>query len=278
MKIWRNNMSKMEIVNNVEIEVVSSDDTFLISNKDVATAFGVGVGAIKMHKSRSEFTEGKHWVSQVVTTLGGKQTQVMWTKRGIIRLGFKLQETEFTIAFRDWAEDYIISGGEVQQKLTPAQEMAKGLMIAQHVIAEMEDKNNALRGANNLLINKNEALTYEAIAAKEEIQERDKVVEYLSDRSKDIKIGEWAKLMFDLEGINIGSIRLFKVLRAMGYLMAYSNQPKQAYMNQRLFVTKQNSYPNKNGETVYAEPTPLVTQKGIDKLTPIIRDYILSQQ
>ena len=103
-------------VNDVKINVVAHESTFLVSNKEVALAFGVGEDAIYKHKQRSnEFTESKHFT--LVDNLSNGQKQTMWTKRGIIRLGFKLRETPQTISFRDWAEDFIINGEEQQIKL-----------------------------------------------------------------------------------------------------------------------------------------------------------------
>ncbi len=96
-------------INDTEINVVSHDETFLISNKEVALAFGVGEPNIRKHKSTGEYIEGVHFTHTLVDTAGGSQKATMWTKRGIIRLGFKLRETEKTIAFRDWAEDYIMN-------------------------------------------------------------------------------------------------------------------------------------------------------------------------
>ena len=262
-----------ELVNNVEIEVVSFEDTFLVSSEEVANTFGVGDSAIRKHKARSEFTEGKHYVSQLVPHTDNK-FRTMWTKRGIIRLGFKLQETEFTIAFRDWAEDYIINGGE--QAVTPMtneQIMANAMVIAQKTLSDMTNKVEALHGANNLLIGKNQKL-FETIEERdEEIQTQQDINEHISDRSEAITIGEWAKLMFDLHGTSIGQNRLFRVLRALCYLKK-DNSPMQNYIQQRLFVVKESSYNHPTtGDKVFNTKT-LVTYKGIDRMTSTVLVFL----
>lgn len=52
---------------------------------------------------------------------GGIDTQEMtfWTKKGVITLGFKLRETPQTIAFRDWASDFILKPNNIIPKSNP---------------------------------------------------------------------------------------------------------------------------------------------------------------
>lgn len=100
-------MNEIIHINETSINVVSNGDTFIVSNKEVALAFGTGETSIRNMKNRNkdELLENVHWVTQYVS---GAET-TMWTKKGIITLGFKLKTTEKTIAFRDWASDYIIN-------------------------------------------------------------------------------------------------------------------------------------------------------------------------
>lgn len=99
-------MTDLVQINGVQINVVSNNETFLVSNREVALAFGAGETSIRNMKNRNkeELLENVHWVTQFVS--GVEIT--MWTKKGIITLGFKLQTTPKTIAFRDWASDFII--------------------------------------------------------------------------------------------------------------------------------------------------------------------------
>ena len=108
-------MKTIEFVNGVSIEVVEHEDTWAVSNAEVAMAFGIEESSIRSHKSRGEYKEGIHFygVANCNTAGGGGSQVTMWTKKGVITLGFKLRETPQTIAFRDWASDYIIA---VQKK------------------------------------------------------------------------------------------------------------------------------------------------------------------
>jgi len=205
-------MSKVEIINNVQIEVVSKNDTFLVSNKDVAKAFGVGESAIRNHKGRSEFTDGKHFIS-VTSSVSGGTNKTMWTKRGIIRLGFKLQETTFTIAFRDWAEDYIINGGEVSKPLT-FEEMAKQtIALADQRIKELEHK-----------IIEDKPLTDFGKA--------------ISQSTGTVKVGDWIKAINDSGDIAMGRNKAFKWFRSSKYLQK-DNMPYQRYIDNGLFEVKE---------------------------------------
>jgi len=100
-------MTDLIEINGVEINVVSENDTFMVSNKQVANGFGATLKSIQNMKSRNkkELKEGTHFVD---VPNGNKTPITMWTKKGIITLGFKLRATKKTIAFRDWASDYII--------------------------------------------------------------------------------------------------------------------------------------------------------------------------
>ena len=96
-------------VNDVEIEVKPDvEHEWLLSTKDVAEGYGLTPNAINMAKARNsdELVEGKHFITTVTDCGSGKKT--MWTKRGVVRLGFFIK-TPMAKEFRDWAEDYIVS-------------------------------------------------------------------------------------------------------------------------------------------------------------------------
>jgi len=54
-----------------------------------------------------------------LSTLGGSQDQTLWTKRGIVRLGFFIK-SERAKLFRDWAEDFILRPAELAQLPAPS--------------------------------------------------------------------------------------------------------------------------------------------------------------
>lgn len=90
--------------------VESTEHTFLMPSKEVAVGYGVTVTAIRQHSQRQsdELIEGKHFI---IDRSYKNTPKTMWTKRGIVRLGFFIK-SEKAKAFRDWAEDYVL---EVKQ-------------------------------------------------------------------------------------------------------------------------------------------------------------------
>lgn len=119
----------MQIVkfNNLDLEVLEYQDTWALSDRQVAQGFGVEKDAIRQQRTKgaTEYIEGVHFyykdmyndgkgglTDTPVDLTGVAQTpqkMTFWTKKGVITLGFKLRETPQTIAFRDWASDYILN-------------------------------------------------------------------------------------------------------------------------------------------------------------------------
>ena len=95
-----------------------------MSTKYVAAGYGVGERTIRAHKERhqEEFIEGVHYlVFTKGITRGTKSsagslssTYVMWTKQGVIRLGFFIKSEQARL-FRDWAEHLILFVAENKQ-------------------------------------------------------------------------------------------------------------------------------------------------------------------
>jgi hypothetical protein len=86
---------------------VSAEHDFLLNSQEVAFGYGVSSEVIRSHKANhsDELTEGKHWVT--VENINGGAPITLWTKRGIIRLGFFIR-SERAKKFRDAAEDLIL--------------------------------------------------------------------------------------------------------------------------------------------------------------------------
>lgn len=101
-------------INGVELHIIEDEQhEFLLSTYEVALGYGVDEKTIRSTKSRheDEFVEDKHYKGVAnCNTLGGMQTKTFWTKKGIVRLGFFIK-SEQAKKFRDWAEEYIVSGG-----------------------------------------------------------------------------------------------------------------------------------------------------------------------
>jgi hypothetical protein len=89
-----------------------SNHEFLMSTKQVASGFGVSDYNIRQHKLEHSFEliEGKHFISGVSiphAASTGSSKGTLWTKRGIVRLGFFIK-SERAKLFRDWAEELVI--------------------------------------------------------------------------------------------------------------------------------------------------------------------------
>ena len=107
-------MKEIQTINGISVEVVSHQDTWAISNEQVSLAFGVTENSIRQQKTKgsTEYIEGVHFFNVSNPHNGNLHPITYWTKKGVITLGFKLRETPQTIAFRDWASDFILNGGE----------------------------------------------------------------------------------------------------------------------------------------------------------------------
>ncbi len=101
----------------------NTDHEFLMTTKQVAHGYGTSDYVIRRSKSDHsyELIEGKHFVTAVSFSHGEIATAlkaaniphnaVLWTKRGIVRLGFFIK-SERAKLFRDWAEELIIKVDE----------------------------------------------------------------------------------------------------------------------------------------------------------------------
>lgn len=110
-------MSIRKQFEDIEIEVTPSDKhEFLVSTKDVAAGYKIEVNTIHEHKKNhaDELIKDKHFIPKVI---GSGKPKILWTKRGVMRLGFFIR-SERAKRFRDWIEDFVIQGLEAQ---TPAE-------------------------------------------------------------------------------------------------------------------------------------------------------------
>lgn len=112
--------------------------------------------------------------------------------------------------------------------------------------AILQDENTQLRIENKTM--KPKALFADAVSVSK----------------KTILIGDLAKILKQ-NGVNIGSIRLFRWLRKHGYLIKRDasdyNMPTQKSMERGLFEIKETVIPHRDGHTTISK-TPKVTGKG----------------
>lgn len=127
----KNNTQKKETNNRISLHVTADLSVnvmpnecheFLMTTKEVANGYGVSIKTIGTHKMEHplELIEGKHFITATgnpssdlkawrkqLNDLGLPHNATLWTKRGIVRLGFFIK-SEHARMFRDWAEDLII--------------------------------------------------------------------------------------------------------------------------------------------------------------------------
>ncbi len=258
-------MSAIVTFNDLNLEISEYQDTWSLSDKQVAQGFGVTQNAVKQQRCKgvTEYREGVHYYykdmyhdgkgnltdAPVSNPHGGQNSQkmVFWTKKGIVTLGFKLEETPQTILFRDWASDYILS--KQDRPVTIQSVLADPRAFVQLALryADEQDKNKRLE-------HKIEAdAPYVDFARAVEVSKGD------------IKIGEYAKILCDKDkGIDTGEIRLFALMRELGILMS-NNEPLQKYLNMGYFKRKPQTFTKPNGERGLNLIT-LITPRGQVKL------------
>lgn len=127
----KNEIITVEISNEVVVEVQSNEKhEWVLSGRDVAEGYGLSASGLRNTKSRysDEFEEGKHFV--VVPNRDAENLKTtMWTKKGVIRLGF-LIKTPLAKQFRDWAEHFIIKKSEEPKAPVIPQNFSEALKLA----------------------------------------------------------------------------------------------------------------------------------------------------
>ncbi|WP_449188359.1 hypothetical protein [Tannerella forsythia] len=134
----------MTVVDGLTVKVMPNErHEFLMTTKEVALGYGVSEYAIRKNKMSlgRELVEGKHFItavqilndadnSAVTNGNGGLQiphNATLWTKRGVVRLGFAMR-SERARMFRDWAEELVITIDERRDlfgEVIPAAEKVK---------------------------------------------------------------------------------------------------------------------------------------------------------
>lgn len=161
------------------------------------------------------------------------------------RDGFSLLVMGFTGAKAlEWKLKYIEAFNAMEKaiqtpQLTPAEQMAQGLLAAQKLLAEKDKR-------------------------IEEMRPKEIFADAVSVSKTDILIGDLAKLIKQ-NGHDIGQKRLFAWLREKGYLIKRKgldwNMPTQKAMEMKLFRVKETVVTHSDGHTTISKTTK-VTGKG----------------
>ena len=269
-------MKEIVTFNNLDLEVLEYKDTWSLSDRQVAEGFGVTQEAVRKQRTQgaTEYIEGVHYYYKDMYNDGkggvydtppdksgggsNAQKMVFWTKKGVITLGFKLTETPQTIAFRDWASDYILSPNNRPTTIQDFLDNPRSL-------AEL-----ALRYADTL--ERNKRLEAKAVENKPYIA----YAKTIEVSKGDLKIGDYAKLLCNKDkGIVTGQNRLFKLMRELNILKS-DNNPYQEYLNRGYFKVTQQLFTKPNGEQGLDLIT-LITPQGQVKLAERLINAIKSK-
>ncbi len=223
----------------------------VLTTEQLAQAYECGTDNIKRNFSNNKehFEEGKHFFKlegDELKDLRGKNIHLqispktrclyLWTRRGASRHSKMLGTDRAWEMFDALEESYF---NPRPKALTPAEQMAQGLLAAQKLLAEKDKR-------------------------IEEMRPKEIFADAVSVSKTDILIGDLAKLIKQ-NGHDIGQKRLFAWLREKGYLIKRKgldwNMPTQKAMEMNLFRVKETVVTHSDGHTTVSK-TPKVTGKG----------------
>lgn len=140
------NLIKVEISDEVVVEVQPHvEHEWLLSSKDVAEGYGLSASGLRMTKSRysDEILEDIHFVQQIVTGNKGERTQTMWTKEGVVMLGFFIK-TPTAKEFRRWASNYIVSKQAEEKAIAIPMTYIEALQAHLESVKQLEEANKVI--------------------------------------------------------------------------------------------------------------------------------------
>ena len=223
----------------------------VLTTEQLAQAYECETNNIKKNftVNKDRFEEGKHYYllkgdalrafKDEVTNrnLVGKNAShlYLWTRRGASRHSKMLGTDRAWEMFDALEENYF---NPRPKALTPAEQMAQGLLAAQKLLAEKDKR-------------------------IEEMRPKEIFADAVTASKTSILIGGLAKLIKQ-QGVDIGQKRLFAWLRENGFLIksgTEKNMPTQRAMEMNLFEVKEGSYVDGNGVNRITRTTK-VTGKG----------------
>lgn len=223
----------------------------VLTTEQLAQAYECEPKQIKQNfnNNKAHFEEGRHYykvegdelkdlrVENIDLQISPKtRCLYLWTRRGASRHSKMLGTDRAWEMFDALEENYFNPRPKV---LTPAEQMAQGLLAAQKLLAEKDKR-------------------------IEEMRPKEIFADAVSVSKTDILIGDLAKLIKQ-NGHDIGQKRLFAWLREKGYLIKRKgldwNMPTQRAMEMKLFRVKETVVTHADGHTT-VNKTPKVTGKG----------------
>ena len=222
----------------------------VLTTEQLAQAYECEPKQIKQNfnNNKAHFEEGRHYykvegdelkdlrVENIDLQISPKtRCLYLWTRRGASRHSKMLGTDKAWEMFDALEENYF---NPRPKALTPAEQMAQGLLAAQKLLAEKDKR-------------------------IEEMRPKEIFADAVTASKTSILIGGLAKLIKQ-QGVDIGQKRLFAWLRENGFLIksgTEKNMPTQRAMQMNLFEVKEGSYVDGNGVNRITRTTK-VTGKG----------------
>lgn len=233
-------MNELQIFKNEEfgqirtIETEESEIWFVA--RDVCEALGFG----NPRQALSSHVENEDRDVHILDTLGGRQEATVINESGLysLILGSRLPNAK---KFKRWVTSEVLPS----IRKTGGYHLPQTYSEALRELAEQAERNEKLE------------------ARIETMRPKEIFADAVAASKTSILIGELAKLITQ-NGYQIGQTRLFKWMRANGYLIkegSSKNMPMQRYVQQGLFEIKESSVQNPDG-SVRITKTTKVTGKG----------------
>lgn len=248
-------MNNLTVFENPEfgaIRTVELDGEPWFVGKDVATALGYSNTKDALAKHVDPEDKRQDDGVAICDPMGREQHPTIINESGLysLVLSSKLPTAK---QFKRWITSEVLpsirkTGGYIagQKELSPAELMAKALLVAQKTLGERQAHIAELEAENTA--NKPKVIFADAVSASE----------------RSILVGELAKLLRQ-NGVEIGQNRLFDWMRQNGFLIRRQgtdyNMPTQKAMEMGLFEIKETSVVHSAGN-VTINKTPKVTGKG----------------
>ncbi|MCT3595674.1 oxidoreductase [Lactobacillus amylovorus] len=220
------------------INVTIKNNQQLVSARDLHKGLGLTGRFSRWFKNNSEFFEENtdFYKCTSSTVVNNGAVRVLDDYLLTISMAKQLAMMARTERSRLYREYFL----DLERKWNSPQEVVK------RGYAILQDENTQLRIENKSM--KPKALFADAVSAS----------------NKTILIGDLAKILKQ-NGVNIGSVRLFRWLRKHGYLIKRDasdyNMPTQKSMERKLFVVKETVITHSDGHTTISKTTK-VTGKG----------------
>lgn len=220
------------------INVTIKNNQQLVSARDLHKGLGLTGRFSRWFKNNSEFFEENtdFYKCTSSTVVNNGAVRVLDDYLLTISMAKQLAMMARTERSRLYREYFL----DLERKWNSPQEVVK------RGYAILQDENTQLRIENKSM--KPKALFADAVSAS----------------NKTILIGDLAKILKQ-NGVNIGSVRLFRWMRKHGYLIKRDasdyNMPTQKSMERKLFVVKETVITHSDGHTTISKTTK-VTGKG----------------